>query len=449
LSIDETDADFGDVEVKIKGAGMTETELVVAKYVDYDVTLSEGTVTEIINGKTDQELGEFYIEEGAPGSLVEGRSIIFTLPDGLKWKNVPTNSNVDVVDGSEVTFKDWKIATNNEEVLSCKVDTESTSEGAKIKFKDMEIDVKPNFTGPVEIEVNGSAGVEGTVKVADAIAGVTFKAENVTEVIVGAANQKAADMIITENVEEAILATKDCNQIVIALDDGYKFAKKPVVTVEGDLDIDSTKLQKDDSQLKIKIDSESAKPSTIKITDVYLTALRYVPEGPVRAELLAAKDADDKYTGSTALDEVLSDKSAGKVTIANCVTPAEGASAQFKIGSNIYTVNGVAKVMDVAPYIKDGRTYSPMRFIAYALGLNDDGIVWDEATQTVTLTKDDIVVVFTVGSTSYTINGEAKTMDVAPEIVDGRTMLPARYVAEALGATVGWDAATQTVLIQQ
>jgi hypothetical protein len=104
--------------------------------------------------------------------------------------------------------------------------------------------------------------------------------------------------------------------------------------------------------------------------------------------------------------------------------------------------------MDVAPYIKDGRTYVPMRYLGYALGLTDNDIVWDETAKTVTLTQDDTVVVFTIGSTTYTVNGESKTADVAPEIVDGRTMLPARYVAEAFGASVGWDQASQTVLIE-
>ncbi|NLG32310.1 MAG: copper amine oxidase N-terminal domain-containing protein, partial [Syntrophomonadaceae bacterium] len=51
------------------------------------------------------------------------------------------------------------------------------------------------------------------------------------------------------------------------------------------------------------------------------------------------------------------------------------------------------------------------------------------------------------GSTTITVNGEAQTMDVAPEIVNNRTMLPARYVAEGLGYTVGWDPGTKTVLI--
>jgi len=51
-----------------------------------------------------------------------------------------------------------------------------------------------------------------------------------------------------------------------------------------------------------------------------------------------------------------------------------------------------------------------------------------------------------IGSTTMLINGAAITMDVAPDIVaPGRTMLPIRWLGQALGATVGWDAETQTV----
>jgi len=46
------------------------------------------------------------------------------------------------------------------------------------------------------------------------------------------------------------------------------------------------------------------------------------------------------------------------------------------------------------------------------------------------------------------INGASVTMDVAPEITGDRTMLPIRFVAQAFGAQVGWDAATQTVTIE-
>ncbi|OPY59455.1 MAG: hypothetical protein A4E55_00225 [Pelotomaculum sp. PtaU1.Bin035] len=121
----------------------------------------------------------------------------------------------------------------------------------------------------------------------------------------------------------------------------------------------------------------------------------------------------------------------------------------FKIGESTITTSSGTITMDVTPYVKDNRTYTPVRYLAYALGVPEEGILWDEATQTVTITKDDTTLKLTIGSTTLTKNSEITDMDVAPELVDpGRTMLPARWVSEALGATVTWDEKTQQVTIE-
>jgi hypothetical protein len=103
--------------------------------------------------------------------------------------------------------------------------------------------------------------------------------------------------------------------------------------------------------------------------------------------------------------------------------------------------------MDVEPYVKDGRTYIPVRYLAYSLGVAEDDIKWSQQDQTVTITLNDTVVILTIGNNVMLVNGEKVTMDVAPEIVDNRTMLPARWVAEALGATVEWDETLNQAII--
>jgi len=99
---------------------------------------------------------------------------------------------------------------------------------------------------------------------------------------------------------------------------------------------------------------------------------------------------------------------------------------------------------DVQPTIIDNRTMVPMRGIFEELGAN---VEWDGATRTVTATSSDLVVRTTVGNRVIDVNGNRITMDVAPVIVDGRTLVPARFVSEAFGADVEWDANTRTVLI--
>lgn len=105
-------------------------------------------------------------------------------------------------------------------------------------------------------------------------------------------------------------------------------------------------------------------------------------------------------------------------------------------------IDGEELVCDVAPQIIDGRTMVPVRAIFEAVGAE---VSYETGTKTVTAVKDDITVIMVIDSTTEEINGEEVTMDTAPVIIEGRTLAPARYVAEAFGCKVGWDGNTKTV----
>jgi hypothetical protein len=128
---------------------------------------------------------------------------------------------------------------------------------------------------------------------------------------------------------------------------------------------------------------------------------------------------------------------------------ASGATstAVFKIGETSYTLKGNTVTIDAAPYIEDGRTFLPLRYIANAIGIADSGITWDPATQEVTINNGQNTIQVTIGSTTMLINGKAVTMDVAPEITNGRACLPVAWVAQALNAQIAWNATTQTVTV--
>lgn len=103
--------------------------------------------------------------------------------------------------------------------------------------------------------------------------------------------------------------------------------------------------------------------------------------------------------------------------------------------------------MDVAPFIENGRTYVPVRYLSNALGVTDENIGWDERARLVTLAEPGFPKVeLTIGNKTIKSDGQARQMDVAPVIRDARTFLPARFVAEALGYQVDWDAANQVVI---
>ena len=111
------------------------------------------------------------------------------------------------------------------------------------------------------------------------------------------------------------------------------------------------------------------------------------------------------------------------------------------------TLNGEAiDFADQAPEIVEGRTLVPLRAIFEALGAS---VEWDQATKTVTSGMDDVTIKLTIGDNTLYRNGEGVTLDVAAQILNGRTMVPARAIAEAYGVDVQWDAATRTVVLTQ
>jgi hypothetical protein len=149
--------------------------------------------------------------------------------------------------------------------------------------------------------------------------------------------------------------------------------------------------------------------------------------------------------GETPVDYVFTGSAVASFGTPKAEAPGANKVTLF-IGQQVAVVDGNASVLDVAPFIKDGRTFVPVRFIAEALGAD---VKYDAATQTVTATRGDDVVVLTIGSNVMTVNGEAQVTDVAPFIVDGRTVLPFRALAEAFGSEVTWDAATQSVVFEK
>ncbi|HEY8343298.1 MAG TPA: copper amine oxidase N-terminal domain-containing protein, partial [Calditerricola sp.] len=294
-----------------------------------------------------------------------------------------------------------------------------------------------------------TAGASGKVKVADVVSPVDAKVENLRNVIIGAADQIAGDLVITEK-EDGVLS--DDEDLLIELPSGVKFVGTPKVEVtSGDLRIGTVRVRSgdngSDSVLAIRIENDSTEASTIRISNIRLNLDRTVPEGSLDVEIKgAAVVTTDAYEDWEGIDYV------AKVAIANVVTPApdaQKATVVFTVDNTKYTVNGVEKTADVAPYIKDGRTFLPVRYVAEALGVSSDNILWDAATKTVTLFKGDRVVKLKIGSKVLYVNGTAINMDVAPEIKDGRTMLPLRWVGTALGVTVEWDEEARTVTVKQ
>jgi len=108
-------------------------------------------------------------------------------------------------------------------------------------------------------------------------------------------------------------------------------------------------------------------------------------------------------------------------------------------------INGETVECDVAPLIVDGRTLVPVRVVSENLGAT---VTWHGDTRTVEITRGEDELLLAIGSNVATFNGQEVTMDVAAQIVNDRTMVPVRFVAETLGVRVSWDGETRTVYIE-
>ncbi len=108
------------------------------------------------------------------------------------------------------------------------------------------------------------------------------------------------------------------------------------------------------------------------------------------------------------------------------------------------TVNGALIDFDVPPTAIDGTTMLPVRYALEPLGAE---FVWDGENQTVTVTAKGKTIVLTVGSATALVDGEEKTMTQPAMAIDGRTLIPIRFVSEELGYNVDWDGETSTVII--
>ncbi|NHM28135.1 copper amine oxidase N-terminal domain-containing protein [Desulfofundulus sp. TPOSR] len=121
--------------------------------------------------------------------------------------------------------------------------------------------------------------------------------------------------------------------------------------------------------------------------------------------------------------------------------------ARFVIGRASYEADGCMRAMDAVPFIENGRTFVPIRYLAYALGVPESNVLWDGKMKAVTLILQGVTVEMVIGSKTLLVNRDPVQMDTAPVIRDGSTYLPAKFVAEAFGFRVEWDAAVGAVLV--
>lgn len=107
-------------------------------------------------------------------------------------------------------------------------------------------------------------------------------------------------------------------------------------------------------------------------------------------------------------------------------------------------VDGAPVAFDQPPVIMNGRVLVPLRGVFERLGAT---VAWDPASQTVLAQSGATSVSLRIGSPQVFVNGQPQTLDVPAMLIGGRTLVPLRFVSQALGAGVTWNAVSSTVQI--
>lgn len=123
-------------------------------------------------------------------------------------------------------------------------------------------------------------------------------------------------------------------------------------------------------------------------------------------------------------------------------------SVVLQINNSVMTVNGTEKAVDegydTKPVIVDGRTLLPVRAVIENL---DGNVNWNNDTKEVNLTHNENEIVLTINSTQALLNDKVQTLDTAPVIINSRTMLPIRFIAESFGFNIEWNENNKTIII--
>lgn len=465
----------------VKGtAGFNDTAdaIVVAKVVadaievsvdeDEDVPVIYSGVNvanEGITDDSDHKALEVTIKEPTAGTLDAKKVLTMELPDGVYVTNVESN---DDFDADEVAFAAAYKKGDYEKFEFARRTLDATEEGqdaGELKFT-LTLVAEPGFTGDVTLKVDG-AGLDKAqeVKIAKFVAPYTVEASQ-NNLIIDYRNTKIPTNIVVKEAEDGLW--KKNSQFVFGVDkfEDDDFENDATYTVDDKSDLE-VKTIKD--KLGFKIDKESADDAaTVTISNISLYMSRNLAAGAYDLQLNttgsdafmeqailapAGVEADDAtvkyqyYDNDAHFDEVVKE---GFVNIITAGRDKDDASFTKKVVVPVgekYIIAGEEQVaLDVPAYISAaGYTMLPVRAVATALGINNNNVLWNQASRTVTILYGQRIITMVAGQKVVTVNGNTIPASATVQIKDGRTFLPMRDLATALGVTdITWDAATKT-----
>lgn len=486
IKVEATSAKEGaTATIKVSASGNDSVSIEVATVVDYAVSMSVDEDEDVpviysgvdvdntgITDDSDHESLEVSIDETFAGAWDNSKKFTLSLPEGVYAADVDV-----VVDGIDLDREDFIDAYDNGEYEYFEFDKRIFEENDSDNDP-YEMDVTftlvadPDFEGDVVLSLSGDAMEEQEVTIAKFVKPYTVSAQQNDLTIDYRNTEIPTDVVITE--AEAGLWEKG-TEFALSLDK-IDFDDDASVTADDKSGMEIKDVKTKDGEIRFTVDSESdGEPATLTVSDLTLYMDRNLPAGAYDLNMYALdmlgvdsaekaedfdgsdyKAADKGYLTQTLLadedttvfvgdesDDIDYTAKTGFVYIVTAGSDTTGFTTKLTvpIGEN-YLIAGETKVEQDAPaYINaEGYTMLPVRAISTSLGIDNNNVLWDQATKTVTILYGDRIISMTAGASVMYVNGSSIPTSSSVEIVNDRTFLPMRDLATALGVTdLTWD----------
>lgn len=439
------DAVYGDVNAVVRGDLNETTEVTVAKYSDYGTELKVAKEYTAVAGQKLEGI-EFTLSETVANSLRGNGKITFTFPKEVTIDHVEVKKHEGLKTGAvaPVIAITKKDGKNTNEFSVPSIEADGKDK-ASVTFK-ATLNVPGDFKENINLIVEGTS-IEDKKEVLIAKAIAPTDSVVVPAIVKPGLKDQTGGKITLKETSDGNIAK---GKILFALEDSeIRYAKAPEAKViKGDLVVEP-EVELVEGGFVVTVKSESSTPSTLEISQGKLTVGRLVAIGAYKVKIggpaLSIQSADEIWDKAKEKYNDIDELIEADFIIVDPNAANDSKNkATFVIGETKYTVNDTEKTMDTAPYL--AKEGRTMLPVRYAADAL--GVNGDQILwdgESKTVTVvGDKVVQIKLASKEMVINKATVPMTAAAEIKNDRIFIPVAEIARALNANVDWDSVTKT-----
>ena len=495
LKVEATSAKAGSTAtVRVYLTGCDTVSVEVAKTVDYTVAMTVDEDEDVpviysgvnvdnkgITDDSDHESLEVTIEESFAGAWNNSKDFTLSVPEGVYITDVVSASLEESELNGYANEKAWFEAAYEEGDyvdLTFKrrgwteTDPNKNHDPAELTFT-LVLVADPNFEGDVTLKLTGDAVDEQEVTIAKFVKPYVVEAQQ-NDMQIDYRNTEIPTSVVVKEAEAGLWEKGTEFRLAldkISFDDEgtIKVDDKSGLEVKDD-EVKTTTVDGDDAVYFVVDSRSDDEPATVTISGLQLYMDRSLPAGAYDLEMVSPEmntpyvntvvlnGANDKVDGDPrAIHDINDDfvSYTAKAGFVNIVTAGREDTDSFTtkvvvpVGES-YLISGETKQeIPVPAYINaDGYTMLPLRAVAKALGINENNVLWDQASRTATVMYGSKIISMTYGQKVVYVNAAPIPASTSVEIKENRMFLGLRDLGNALGVTdITWDAATKTATL--